>query len=52
MIDEIKIPDKVGDVLKIALEMEVDLPRPRHEDTRYLPEFSKMAHQLRESIAL
>ena len=37
---------------KIALEMEVDLPRPRHEETRYLPEFSKMAHQLRESIAL
>jgi NitT/TauT family transport system ATP-binding protein len=35
---------------QIALEMEVDLPRPRHEETRYLPEFSKMARHLRESI--
>ncbi len=34
----------------IKMDMEVDLPRPRKEDTRYTPHFGKLARKLREAI--
>lgn len=35
---------------KIKMDMEVDIPRPRHDDIRYTPQFGQMARKLRESI--
>jgi NitT/TauT family transport system ATP-binding protein len=35
---------------RLRLDMPVDLPRPRNEDMRYLPEFGLLARQLRASI--
>ena len=35
---------------QIKLELQVDLPRPRHSDIRYTPEFGQMARKLREAI--
>ena len=35
---------------KVKLDLRVDLPRPRHDDIRYTPEFGKLARTLRESI--
>ena len=35
---------------KIMLKLPVDLPRPRTPDMRYFPEFSSLAHQLRDSL--
>jgi len=35
---------------KIELELTVDLPRPRTPEMRYLPEFSALAHKLRDSL--
>lgn len=35
---------------KIKLDVEVDLPRPRKDDTRYTPHFGKLARKLREAI--
>jgi NitT/TauT family transport system ATP-binding protein len=35
---------------KIELELSIDLPRPREPEMRYLPEFSLLAHQLRDSL--
>jgi NitT/TauT family transport system ATP-binding protein len=35
---------------KIELELIIDLPRPRKPEMRYLPEFSSLAHQLRDSL--
>jgi NitT/TauT family transport system ATP-binding protein len=36
---------------QIRLEMSVDLPRPRHNEVRYTPEFIQLARHLREAIA-
>lgn len=35
---------------KIQLELEVNLPRPRHQDMRYSPEFGHLARELRAAI--
>ncbi len=35
---------------RIELELIIDLPRPRKPEMRYLPEFSSLAHQLRDSL--
>ncbi len=35
---------------KIKLDLKVDLPRPRSDDTRYTPHFGKLARKLREAI--
>ena len=35
---------------KVKLDIEVDLPRPRHEDIRYTPHFGELAKQLRSAI--
>lgn len=35
---------------KIKMDMEVDIPRPRHDDIRYTPQFGQLARKLRESI--
>jgi NitT/TauT family transport system ATP-binding protein len=35
---------------KIHLDLDVDLPRPRHEECRYTPEFGALARQLRAAI--
>jgi NitT/TauT family transport system ATP-binding protein len=35
---------------KIVLELPVDLPRPRTPDMRYSPEFSSLAHTLRDEL--
>jgi len=35
---------------KIKLDVKVDLPRPRKDDTRYTPHFGKLARKLREAI--
>src|SRR5688572_9898350 len=35
---------------KIKLDLDVDLPRPRKDDTRYTPHFGKLARRLREAI--
>ena len=35
---------------KINLDLTVDLPRPRHEEMRYTPEFGKSAKRLRAAI--
>ena len=35
---------------KIELNLSVDLPRPRTPEMRYLPEFSDLAHRLRDSL--
>jgi len=35
---------------KIELELTVGLPRPRTPEMRYLPEFSDLAHKLRDSL--
>ncbi|HEY9122477.1 MAG TPA: ABC transporter ATP-binding protein [Brevefilum sp.] len=35
---------------KINLELPVDLPRPRTPDMRYSPEFSRLAHTLRDEL--
>jgi len=35
---------------KIKMDMEVDLPRPRRDDMRYTPHFSKLARKLKETI--
>lgn len=35
---------------KIELELSIDLPRPREPEMRYMPEFSSLAHQLRDSL--
>jgi len=35
---------------RLRLDMPVDLPRPRNEDMRYLPEFGLLARQLRAAI--
>jgi len=35
---------------RIELDLFVDLPRPRTPEMRYLPEFSDLTHQLRDSL--
>jgi NitT/TauT family transport system ATP-binding protein len=35
---------------RIALDLSVDLPRPRHEEMRYTPHFGKLARRLRTAI--
>ena len=35
---------------QIKLDLKVDLPRPRNDDTRYTPHFGKLARKLREAI--
>jgi len=35
---------------RLRLDLPVDLPRPRGEETRYLPEFTALARQLRQAI--
>jgi len=35
---------------RIELDLFVDLPRPRTPEMRYLPEFSDLAHKLRDSL--
>jgi NitT/TauT family transport system ATP-binding protein len=35
---------------RLRLDMPVDLPRPRNEDMRYIPEFGLLARRLRASI--
>ena len=35
---------------KVKLDIEVDLPRPRHEDIRYTPHFGDLAKKLRSAI--
>jgi NitT/TauT family transport system ATP-binding protein len=35
---------------RLRLDLAVSLPRPRGEETRYLPEFSRLERQLRQSI--
>jgi NitT/TauT family transport system ATP-binding protein len=35
---------------KVKLDLKVDLPRPRHDDIRYTPEFGKLAKKLRSAI--
>ncbi len=35
---------------RLRLDMPVDLPRPRNEDMRYIPEFGLLARQLRAAI--
>lgn len=35
---------------KVKLDLNVDLPRPRHDDIRYTPHFGKLARKLREAI--
>jgi NitT/TauT family transport system ATP-binding protein len=35
---------------EIELDLSVDLPRPRTPEMRYLPEFSALEHQLRDSL--
>jgi NitT/TauT family transport system ATP-binding protein len=35
---------------KIELELSIDLPRPRKPEMRYLPKFSSLAQQLRDSL--
>ncbi|HRQ32701.1 MAG TPA: ATP-binding cassette domain-containing protein, partial [Anaerolineales bacterium] len=35
---------------KIKMDMEVDLPRPREDDIRYLARFGELARQLRATI--
>ncbi len=35
---------------KIELELSINLPRPRKSEMRYLPEFSSLAQQLRDSL--
>ncbi len=34
----------------ICLDLEVDLPRPRHEEVRYTPHFVELARSLRQAI--
>lgn len=34
----------------VYLDLEIKLPRPRHDDVRYTPEFGELAKQLREAI--
>jgi NitT/TauT family transport system ATP-binding protein len=34
----------------IKMDVEVNLPRPRHDDIRYTPQFGKLARKLREAI--
>ena len=36
---------------RLCLDLPVDLPRPRSEETRYLPEFSALSRQVRAAIA-
>ena len=36
----------------IALDIEIDLPRPRDSEIQYSPHFAEMARQLRSSIAI
>lgn len=35
---------------RLRLDLQVDLPRPRDDETRYLPEFISLARQLRSAI--
>jgi NitT/TauT family transport system ATP-binding protein len=35
---------------RLVLDMSVDLPRPRDEETRYLPAFGDLSRQLRSAI--
>jgi len=35
---------------QIKLNLAINLPRPRTPEMRYLPEFSDLAHQLRDSL--
>jgi len=35
---------------KVKLDLNVDLPRPRHDDIRYTPHFGKLARKLRSAI--
>ena len=35
---------------KVKLDLNVDLPRPRHDDIRYTTHFGKLARRLREAI--
>jgi len=35
---------------KIVLELPIDLPRPRKPEVRYTPEFSQLAHTLRDEL--
>jgi NitT/TauT family transport system ATP-binding protein len=35
---------------KVKLDLKVDLPRPRHDDIRYTPQFGKLAKKLRNAI--
>ena len=35
---------------QVKLDLRVDLPRPRKDDTRYTPHFGKLARKLRETI--
>ena len=36
---------------RLCLDLEVDLPRPRTEETRYLPKFTRLERQLRQAIS-
>jgi NitT/TauT family transport system ATP-binding protein len=36
---------------RLSLDLPVDLPRPRSEETRYLPEFTALSRQVRTAIA-
>ncbi len=35
---------------KVKLDLEVDLPRPRHDEMRYTPHFGRLARRLKEAI--
>jgi NitT/TauT family transport system ATP-binding protein len=35
---------------KVKMDLKVDLPRPRKDDTRYTPHFGRLARKLREAI--
>jgi NitT/TauT family transport system ATP-binding protein len=35
---------------KVKLDLEVDLPRPRHDEMRYTPHFGELARKLKEAI--
>lgn len=35
---------------RLRLDLKIDLPRPRSEETRYLAEFSRLSRQLRQAI--
>ncbi len=36
---------------EIALDLDINLPRPRTEETRYSPRFQELSRQLRDALA-